>query len=57
MKTLDKSKDKIKSICDTLRRETLEPAEAAAQQIIEEAKKRAETIITDAGRHAEEACF
>jgi V/A-type H+/Na+-transporting ATPase subunit E len=52
-KTLETGQDKIQKICDVLRRETLEPAEAEAQKIIEEAKKRAEQILLEAKKQIE----
>lgn len=53
MKTLDKGEEKLQKICDILRRETLEPAQQEAENIIAEAKSRAEQIIHDAHRQAE----
>lgn len=48
MKTLEKGQDKIKKICDELRKETLEPAQAEGQKIIEQAKVHADQLIADA---------
>lgn len=48
MKEHESGKDKVKKICDILRKETLEPARAEADHIIEEAKKQAEIIIKEA---------
>ena len=48
MKTLENSQDKIEKICETLRKETLEPAQQEAARIIDEAKKQAEKIIHEA---------
>lgn len=48
MKEHESGKDKVRKICDILRKETLEPARAEADTIIEEAKKQAETIIKEA---------
>lgn len=53
MKTLDDAQSKIKKICDTLRKDTLEPAIEEANQIIEAAKKKAESIVADAEKQAE----
>lgn len=53
MKTLDKAHDKVKNICDTLRKETLEPARREAEAILEEAKERAEKMILNAKEQAE----
>lgn len=54
MRSLEKGKDKIQKICDKLRRETLEPAEREALQIIEQASKKAEDIQSEAERQAEQ---
>lgn len=48
MTTLKSGKDKIQYICDSLRKETLEPAQKEAQEIIAEARKEAEAILKDA---------
>lgn len=53
MKGTETGKDKVKKICDILRRETLEPAENEAQQIIRAAKEQAERIVAAAQRDAE----
>lgn len=49
---LETGKDKIKKICDVLRKETLEPALQEAETIIQEARARADQILEDARRHA-----
>lgn len=54
MRSLEKGQDKIQQICDKLRRETLEPAEEEAQQILKEARKKAESIKAEAEHHAEQ---
>jgi V/A-type H+-transporting ATPase subunit E len=54
MKTLEKGREKIKSICEALREETLEPAKKEAQRIIDEAHKLAESILAEAQRKAEQ---
>ena len=54
MKGLDTGKDKVKKICDLLKRETLEPAQIEAQEILEKARLRSEEIIAEAHRKAEE---
>jgi V/A-type H+/Na+-transporting ATPase subunit E len=54
MKSLETGKDKVKKICDLIKRETLEPAQIEAQDILEAAKVRAEEIIADAHRKGEE---
>jgi V/A-type H+-transporting ATPase subunit E len=50
MKGLETGKDKVKKICDVLRRETLEPAQGEAEEIIRMAKEQAEEIIASARR-------
>lgn len=45
METVETGKDKVKRICDTLRRQTLEPALEEAERIVAEAKKEAEEIL------------
>jgi len=55
MKGIETGKDKVKKICDILRRETLEPAEIEAEQIIRAAKEQAEQIVTAAHKEAEKA--
>lgn len=52
-KTLEKGEDKIQKICDSLRRETLEPAKQEAHKLLEEAKERAENLIAEARELAE----
>lgn len=52
MERKDSKEDKIKQICDSLRKETLEPAKVEADKIVEEAKLRAEQIIHDAEEQA-----
>lgn len=52
MKTLEKGKDKIKHICEVLKKETLEPAKEEAEKIINEAKERAEQILLEAKKLA-----
>ncbi len=53
MEKKDSKDDKIKQICDSLRRETLEPAKQEAEQIIQEAKGKAAQIIAEAEEQAE----
>lgn len=45
--------DKIKQICDSLRKETLEPAKQEAEAIIAEAKAKAAQIVKEAEAEAE----
>jgi len=54
MRTLEKSEEKIQKICDLLKRETLEPAEKEASEIVEEAKKKAAKILAQGQHQAEE---
>ncbi|HSX10538.1 MAG TPA: HrpE/YscL family type III secretion apparatus protein [Chlamydiales bacterium] len=65
MKGLESGKDKIQKICDTLRKETLEPAKQEAREIVEnahmqasdvvaEAKKKAHSIVEESVREMEE---
>ena len=53
MRSLEKGHEKIQSICNQLRRETLEPAEKQALALIEEAKKKGDTIKAEAELQAE----
>jgi V/A-type H+-transporting ATPase subunit E len=53
MKGLETGKDKVKKICDLLKRETLEPAQIEAQKILEAARVQAEAMIAEARRKAE----
>ncbi len=53
MKTLEKGKDKVREICDALRRETMEPAQEEAKQIIADAKAERDRIVQHAEREAE----
>lgn len=48
MTTLDKGQDKIDQICTILRKDTLEPAEKKAAEIINAAEKKAQDIILEA---------
>jgi V/A-type H+-transporting ATPase subunit E len=52
MKNLETGKDKIQKICDAIRKETLEPVQQEAREIVENAKMRAEEIIGDAEKEA-----
>ena len=53
MKGIDTGKDKVKKICDVLRRETLEPAKKEAEQIIEQARVQAKQLLMEAKEQAE----
>ena len=48
MKLMDSSEDKVKKICDTLVKETLEPALKEKEALLEAAKDQAEAIIQNA---------
>lgn len=45
---METGKDKVKKICDILRRETLEPAKAEAEETVSKARQEAERIIEEA---------
>ncbi len=45
---METGKDKVKKICDVLRRETLEPAKKQAEEMISTARQDAEKIIDEA---------
>ncbi len=53
MKTLEKGKDKVKEICDALRRETLEPAQAEAKRIIGDAESERDRILQQTQKEAD----
>jgi V/A-type H+/Na+-transporting ATPase subunit E len=48
MKGLETGKDKVKKICDALKRETLEPAQQEAEAIIAAARQEADEILANA---------
>jgi V/A-type H+/Na+-transporting ATPase subunit E len=48
MKGLETGKDKLKKICDVLRRETLEPAEREKEEIVTAARGQADEIVAEA---------
>ncbi|NDD58392.1 MAG: V-type ATP synthase subunit E [Chlamydiae bacterium] len=52
MKGLESGKDKVKKICEVLKRETLEPAKREADEIIQKAEEQAKKIIADAQQKA-----
>jgi V/A-type H+-transporting ATPase subunit E len=54
MKGLETGKDKIQKICDSLRKETLEPAKQEAREIVENAHMQASQIVADAKHKATE---
>lgn len=54
METLEKGKSKLSEICEILRKETLEPAQNDAHEIINAAKDEAKKIKTKASAEAKE---
>ncbi len=48
MKTVDTGKDKVRKICDVLKKETLAPAKLEAEQIIVNARVKGELLIKEA---------
>lgn len=52
MKGLETGKDKVKKICDVLKRETLEPAKQEAEGIVASAREQADEILADAHKEA-----
>jgi len=47
MKGLDAGRDKVKKICDILKKETLEPAKKEAQDILVQAEAKAKEIVEE----------
>jgi len=54
MKPTDTGKDKVKKICEVLRKETLEPAERESAELLNRAKHEAEAMVQKARKEAEE---
>jgi len=54
MKTLDSEGEKVKKLCDALRRDTIEPAQAEAREVVSKAHRQAEEIIEQARQAAVE---
>jgi V/A-type H+-transporting ATPase subunit E len=52
MKGLETGKDKVKKICDVLKRETLEPAKHEAEEIVAAARRHADEILADAHKES-----
>jgi len=52
MKSVDTGKEKVKKICEVLRKETIDPAKKEGDQIIAKAKHSAEGIVADAKKEA-----
>jgi V/A-type H+-transporting ATPase subunit E len=48
MKGLETGKDKVKQICEALKRETLEPAQQEAEEVVGAARRQADEILADA---------
>lgn len=53
MKGLDTGKDKVKKICDVLRKDTLEPARMEAEEIVKQAEQTARKMIEEAQKQIE----
>lgn len=53
MKNLETGKDKVKTICDILRKETLEPAKVEADELLAKARREAEEILAEAAAESE----
>lgn len=54
MKATETGKDKVKKICEVLRKETLEPAEREAYELLNKTRQEAETILAAARKEAED---
>jgi V/A-type H+/Na+-transporting ATPase subunit E len=54
MKGLESGKDKVKKICEVLKKETLEPAKKEAEEILHQAHATAENIISQANAKAKD---
>lgn len=52
MKSVDTGKDKVKKICEVLKRETLDPAKKEANAIIHQAREDAAKIVEEAKQEA-----
>lgn len=50
MKAVDTGKEKVKKICEVLRKETLDPAKKEGERIITKAREEAEKIVQEAKR-------
>ena len=50
---MEPGKDKVKKICDAIRKETLDPALEEARGVVEEGKRRADEILEEARAEAE----
>lgn len=54
MKGTDTGSERVKKICDVLRRETLEPARQEAEEIVLEARRQATSILEEAKQTVEQ---
>ena len=54
MEILDSGKDKVKKICETLKKQTLDPAKLEAKNIVDVALKEAEKIVKHAREEAKQ---
>ncbi len=54
MKATDTGKDKVKKICEVLRKETIEPAERESAELLGRTRHEAEAMIQKARQEAEE---
>lgn len=52
MKGIESGKDKVKKICEVLKKETLEPAQREAEEVLQRAEKEARRIIEQANKEA-----
>ncbi len=52
MKSVDTGKEKVKKICEVLRKETIDPAKKEGNQIIAKARNEGEKIVTNAKQEA-----
>jgi V/A-type H+-transporting ATPase subunit E len=53
MSTLQAGKDKIKEICETLKKEALDPAKKESEQLLAQAQKKADSLLEKAQEDAE----
>lgn len=54
MQGIETGKERVKKICDVLRKETLEPAKKEAEEIVEKAKLQAEGLLAEAKKRADQ---
>lgn len=54
MEVLDPGPDKVKKICEALKKQTLEPAKMEAKQVLDQAMKEAEKIVKRAKEEAKD---